>query len=301
MLRSTATGKNKTKSEEVKTQRRRGRPPKVKEEEKKEYDDDDGEDKEEKETKSSAVEEILFRLPKVEVPLIGTPQQVQKQLDKMAIHIRRYPEDNLENQALFDKIHLYMHGFLINIALKQFPYIKGLQTVDIYQEALISLRFKAIPGFRKGRGMSFLNFSKMCIRRHLITILNASKTKLKDQCINQAISLDSSPNLHDEDSTNTFANIIPDGNDSADVQTETQEAYRVTLYNLCRTLSLFEQEVLQEYLTSSSYTEIAKDLSGKSKKRHPTKSVDNALVRIRNKAQKLRDVGKVEDIPLFIL
>jgi RNA polymerase sporulation-specific sigma factor len=271
-----------------------------------EFDADSVEIEQERETKKSSkskpseIEDILFKLPRVSNPLIGTPKQVQTQLDKIAIYIRRHPDDHIENQALFDKMHLYMHGFLINVALKQFPYIKGLQTADIYQEALIALRFKAINGFRRGRGMSFLNFAKMCIRRHLITILNASKTRLKDQSINQAISLDSSPNPYSEDSQ-TFANIIPDGSDSVDEQTENQEAYDITLKTLCKTLSSFEQEVLNEYLTSSSYSEIAEDLSSKTKKRHPTKSVDNALVRIRNKAQKLKEGGKMEDIPLFII
>lgn len=250
--------------------------------------------------KSSEVEDILFRLPKVRDPLIGTPKQVQKQLDKMAIWMRNNPDEHLENQILFSKIHLYMHGFLINVALKQFPYIKGLQTVDIYQEALIALRFKAIPGFRKGRGMSFLNFSKMCIRRHLITILNASKTRLKDQSINQAVSLDSSPNPYDGDSQ-TFANIIPDGSEPIDKATESKEAYHVTLDNLCKMLSSFEKKVLYEYLASSSYNEIADDLSSKTRQKRPTKSIDNALVRIRTKAQKLKESGKVEDIPLFII
>ena len=255
----------------------------------------------EKVKKTIAVEEILFILPQVKEPLVGTPKQVQKHLDKLAIHIRRYPNDNLENKKLFDKIHLYMHGFLINVALKQFPYIKGFQTVDIYQEALIALRFKAIPGFRRGRGMSFLNFAKMCIRRHLITILNTSKTRLKDQSMNRAVSLDSSPSSSEEDSNNTFSNIIPDGSDSVDKQTEEKEAYKITLDNLKKTLSPLEKEVLEEYLTSSSYADIANDLSKKNKKKNPKKLVDNALVRIRSKAQKLRGNGKLEDIPLFIL
>ncbi len=250
--------------------------------------------------KPSDVEEILFRLPQVKEPLIGTPKQVQKKLDKMAIYIRRNPDDHYKNQLLFETIHLYMHGFLINIALKQFPYIKGLQTVDIYQESLIALRFKAIPGFRMRKGMSFLNFAKMCIRRHLITILNSSKTRLKDQSMNRAVSLDSATNQNSDDGA-TLANTIPDGSDPVDKQTEMNEAYAVTLENLCKTLSIFEQQVLHEYLTSSSYNEIADDLSGNNKKANPTKSVDNALVRIRNKAQKLMEISKIEDIPLFQL
>lgn len=265
-------------------------------------DDEDNEDDEETPSlskKSSEVEDILFRLPHVKEPLIGTPKQIQSKLDKIAIAIRRHPEKNYENQLLFDKIHLYMHGFLINVALKQFPYIKGLQTVDIYQEALIALRFKAINGFRQGKGMSFLNFAKMCIRRHLITLLNSSKTRLKDQSINQAISLDSTYGNNEDGQT--LANTIPEKGDSVDKQTEDSEAYLVTLKSLCNLLSPFEQEVLYEYLTSSSYNEIADDVSDRKGKINPTKSVDNALVRIRTKAKKLKEIGKLDEIPLFIL
>ena len=84
--------------------------------------------------KPSAIEDILFKLPIVSEPLIGTPKQVQKCLDRIAIRIRRNPDTN-ESKTQFDRIHLYIHGYLINIALKQFPYIKGLQTVDVYQES----------------------------------------------------------------------------------------------------------------------------------------------------------------------
>lgn len=247
------------------------------------------------------VEEILFKLPNVKDPLIGTPKEVQTELDRLAIKLRNNQCSEKENQYMFDKIHLYMHGFLINVALKQFPYIKGLQTVDIYQESLIALRFKAIPGFKKGKGMSFLNFAKMCIRRHLITILNTSNTRLKDQSINKSVSIDSHFTSGNSDETNTFANVLPDKSDSADKKMESSEAYKVTLDNLYKNLSLFEREVLDEYLTSSSYSEIAKDLSKRLKKRHPTKSIDNALVRIRHKAQKLKENSKTEDIPLFLL
>lgn len=249
------------------------------------------------------IEEILFKLPFVKDPLVGSPKEVQRELDKIAIKIRDNPEDHENNQLLFDKIHLYMHGFLINIALKQFPYIKGYQTVDIYQESLIALRFKAIPGFKMKKGMSFLNFAKMCIRRHLITILNTSKNRLKDQSMNQAISIDSPPsNQYDDNST--IANTIPDKSIPADKQSENQEAYSVTLEYLCKNLSEFEKKVLHEYLMSSSYNEIADDLYESDKiylkLNNPTKSIDNALVRIRNKAQKLKESSKSEDIPLFL-
>ena len=249
---------------------------------------------EKKSSKGAALEQILFKVPSVPDPLIGTPKQVQKELDSLAKKMQRDPE----NEAIFNKIHLYMHGYLINVVLKKFPFIKGYQTVDIYQETLIALRFKAIPGFKNNKGMSFLNFAKMCIRRHLITLLNASKNRQKDQSMNRAISLDSSPLKDDE--KNTYANIITDNSPTVDKMTETNEAFQITKKNLLGVLSDFEKIVLKEYLSSSNYKEISKNVSKILNKRYNTKSVDNALLRIRKKAMYLRDHCKPEDVPIFL-
>jgi RNA polymerase sporulation-specific sigma factor len=243
------------------------------------------------------LEQIMFKLPYVLDPLIGTPKQVKTQLDALAKKMQRQPS----NDSLFNKIHLYMHGYLINVVLKKFPFIKGYQTVDVYQETLIALRFKAIPNFKYGKGMSFLNFAKMCIRRHLITLLNAAQTIKKSQAMNRAISLDSSP-IHDDDddSKTTYANIIADTKASADKAIETSEAYVVTRDALLGELSDFEQTVLSEYLSNSSYREISKSISSGLKKKSNTKSIDNALLRIRKKATHLLKHSKKEDLPIFM-
>lgn len=251
-------------------------------------------------SRRSAIEDILFKLPNVHDPIIGTPKQVQEELDKIALTIQKRPKSN-KSMLLFSKIHLYMHGYLINIVLKQFPYIKGMQTTDIYQQTLIALWSKAIPNFKMDKGMSFLNFAKMCIRRHLITILNTSKTRQLDQAINQAISLDSYPLNSDEDSHNTFSNIIPDKEEPVDKKTANEEAYSVTRDTLLSFLSDFERTVLNEYLSTSTYKEIATNITKLNRKRCIPKSVDNALLRIRKKALYLKKYGKIEEIPLFII
>lgn len=253
---------------------------------------------------AKGISDILFKLPIVMNPLIGSPKDVQKELDRYAIFIKRNP-DNKKSEIYFDTIHLYMHSYLLNVVLRQFPYIKGYQTVDIYQESLIAIRFKSIPNFKRKKGMSFLNFSKLCIRRHLITLLNTSLNRQKDQSMNQAISLDAS--YSNEDSSSTFSNIIPDEGCGVDEKTENDEAYDVTKLALIRHLSSFEKIVLAEYLASSSYEEIAKNILVKKNK--PTnsknvkdfkKAVDNALLRIRKKATHLRLHTKDENLPLFL-
>ena len=304
----------KVKTEAAITKRKRGRPPKFKgdscrKENIKKLESDilnnseirksveiDLLIEEPKQSSRDMIGQIMFKLPYVEEPLVGTPKQVQKELDSLAKKIQRHPNDDLT----FNKMHLYMHGYLIHVVLYKFPFICGLQAVDVYQETLIALRFKAIPNFKNDRGMSFLNFAKMCIRRHLITLLHASKNRKKDQSINQAISLDSSPLRDDGNTKNTYANIISDGKISVDLQIENNEAYKVTKESLLNELSEFERMVLDEYLSSSSYREISKNISKMLHGRHNAKSIDNALLRIRKKAIHLKKHGKIEDLPLFM-
>ena len=245
------------------------------------------------------LEQIMFKLPYVIEPLVGTPKQVQRELDTLVKKMQKNSEDDPENDKIFDKIHLYIHMYLINLVLKKFPFIKGYQTVDIYQETLIALRFKAIPGFKKRKGMSFLNFAKMCIRRHLITLLNVSRTRKKDQSMNQAISLDSSPSRQDDDDKTTYANIIPDKKPFASQTVESNEAYKVTKKTLFDALSEFERTVLNEYLAGSSYRDVSKNITIILKQKYNTKSIDNALLRIRKKAAHLYKYSKTEELPIF--
>ena len=269
---------------------------------------DEGSKKSQKET---YIEDILFKLPIVADPLVGTPKEVQKELDGMALTMK-VPDElwSLCHEKLYDRVHLYMHGYLVNVVLKQFPYIKGMETTDIYQETLIALRFKAIPNFKEGKGMCFLNFAKMCIRRHLITILNASKHRQRDQSMNRAVSLDSPVSPDDENPNNTFSNLIPDNKPMVNDATEQKEAISVTKRTLMDSLSDFEKLVLEEYLTNASYKEIARNITERvaedymnlegEEKKTIQKAVDNALWRIRKKAHKLKHESDREGLPLFM-
>jgi RNA polymerase sporulation-specific sigma factor len=260
-------------------------------------------------TKSKGVEELLFKIPNINEPLVGTPKEVQEQLDQIVLDIQIDPSSKTSDYE-YERILLYMHSYLVNVVLKQFPFIRGMDHSDTYQEALIALRFKAIPNFKVGKGMSFLNFAKMCIRRHLITILNASKNRQRDQSINRAVSLDSQFTPGDDSPNNTFANLIPDDTPSVDVVTEQKEAVAVTKQCLMGSLSDFEQMVLEEYLTNSSYKEIGKNITermgedyaslGIPDRHRRNKAVDNALWRIRKKAGKLKEESESEDLPLFM-
>jgi len=229
----------------------------------------------------------VFDLESVSDPLVGTPAEVQKELDGLALAIQRNPN----NKEAFLKIVTYMHKYILGLVFKKYSFVKGYEDNDMYQEALIALFKKAIPSFKTGMGMSFLNFSKMCINRHLITILNSSRNRKKDVPMNTAISLDHGPSQSDPDDDCQLSNVITDEN-GGKMPFEhicSSESMATTVGAMKSKLSGFEWIVLMEYLKELSYSDIARNIRRAHAIRCNEKSIDNALLRIRKKACQMKD------------
>ena len=243
--------------------------------------------------------QTVFDLEEVDSPLIGTPKEVQIELDGLALRMQKDPED----QEAFERILTYIHKYLLGLVFKKYNFVKGYEESDIYQEALIALFKKAVPKFDPTRNMSFLNFAKMCINRHLITILHASKHRRKDQPINTAISLDHNPNSSGDDEDGcSLSNIIQDDKTSCAPYRDLakKESYNRTLAVLKSKLSQFEIMVMEEYLQEKSYEEIAKAVTKRSGIKYNAKSVDNSLLRCRKKGLDiLKESGGIENVPLL--
>ena len=232
-------------------------------------------------------------------PLCGTPKEVQAELDFLALYLQKNPE----NEFVFAKIQQYINKYLLGLVFKKYSFVKGYEQSDMYQEALIALYKKAIPNFNKNKGMSFLNFAKMCINRHLITILHASKNRRKDLPINNSISLDYSPPKQEESGGKESVSLINAMGDkknlSPDKKLASGEAYVKTLEMIIEKLSSFETIVLEEYLQEKSYKETALNVTRRTGINYNEKSIDNALLRIRKKANELLKECGVRNIPLF--
>lgn len=238
-----------------------------------------------------------FDVGVVRDPLVGTPKEVQIELDKLALRLQKHPKD----EECFNKIHCYIHKYLLGLVFKKFNFIKGYDESDMYQESLIALFKKAIPKFNPNKGMSFLNFAKMCINRHLITILHASKHRKKDIPMNTAISIDHSPAENDDDNMSPLSNVIADDDKKTMPfkKLVDKESFACTLQTVKEKLSKFEAVVLEEYLNEKSYKEVAKNVSKKLSVKFNAKSVDNALLRIRKKAEQLLSESGEQELPLF--
>lgn len=187
--------------------------------------------------------------------------------------------------------------------VKQF-YIPGCNYDDILQEALVALRYKAIPDYdgSRGRGDTIYPFDKfavLCIRRHLSTLLKSSFQN-KRKALNTSLSLDQDRNTETDDGL-YLSDIIPRTEGSIVSELGEKEYYRKLFNGLYFELSVLEKRVFKLYSRRYSYGEISIIINryyrkNKIKKKTNIKSIDNALSRIKAKARELYEMYGVEDV-----
>ena len=118
----------------------------------------------------------------------------------------------------------------------------------------------------------------MCIERQLITAIKTSNRQ-KHIPLNSSISLNA--NAYDDESDTELLEKLDMQvlEDPLDTITK-KEYYKTIETRIDENLSDFEKQVLTRYARGESYVNIAKKLEA------PVKSVDNAIQRIRKKANK---------------
>jgi RNA polymerase sporulation-specific sigma factor len=168
---------------------------------------------------------------------------------------------------------LYKYRNLVRSKVKSY-FLVGAEREDLLQVGMVGL-WQAIVDYRHDKATSFPAFAKVCIHRHIITAIKAA-TRQKQVPLNTSLSLEVPA---DEDSSEwNMADVLQTGDeaDPEEVMLRTEDARR--LHSLLhQMLSEFEWRVLAGYQMGKSYREIARELRCK------TKSVDNALMRIKRK------------------
>ena len=163
-------------------------------------------------------------------------------------------------------------------------FILGADNEDLIQEGMIGL-FKAIRDYDSGRDASFYTFADLCISRQMYTAVQAAGRQ-KHTPLNSYVSLYSSISDNDE----AEAPLVDALQSAVDRSPEElffdKENVNALEQKIDNTLSPFEKQVLDLYITGMSYVQIAKVL-GKDEK-----STDNALQRIKGKIKKVIYVKK---------
>ena len=159
-------------------------------------------------------------------------------------------------------------------------YILGADNDDLIQEGMIGL-FKAIRDYDTGRDASFYTFAELCISRQIYTAVQASRRQ-KHIPLNNYISLykNTSDNA-DEDEKYLIDSLSADGGMSPEEMIIDRENVDMLEQQIEESLSQFEKQVLDLYITGMSYVQIARVL-GKDEK-----STDNAIQRLKIKIKRI--------------
>ncbi len=165
---------------------------------------------------------------------------------------------------------------IVNMKVNKY-FIIGAEKEDIVQEALIGL-YKAIKNFMPEKQNSFKTFANLCIERQLITAIKTSNRQ-KHIPLNSSVSLNNTAYNDNEEAT--LIEFLNNNTVEDPLDTITKkEYYKLVGTKMGETLSDFEKQVLNRFAKGESYVTIAEKLDT------PVKSVDNAIQRIRKKANK---------------
>ena len=165
------------------------------------------------------------------------------------------------------------HHFVRMKAISYF--IAGGESDDLIQEGYIGL-YKAIRDYQADRAASFRSFAELCVTRQIITAIKTA-SRQKHSPLNTYVSFSYSPMGLDHEGW-TLADLLPAGRSADPVaQVISSEELSSLTDFLTTLLSPLESRVLRHYLEGRSYEAIAALIE------HDTKTVDNALQRIKRK------------------
>jgi RNA polymerase sporulation-specific sigma factor len=175
-----------------------------------------------------------------------------------------------------DAINRLLHKYAQFVRVKAMSYfLAGGDSEDLIQEGNIGL-YKAIRDYRYDRAASFRSFAELCVTRQIITAIKTA-SRQKHSPLNTYVSFSYSPAGAGQEGW-TLADVIPSGRNSDPVQqvigAEELASLTDCLNNL---LSPLEGQVFRHYVEGLSYEAISVIIG------HDTKTVDNALQRIKRK------------------
>ena len=180
-----------------------------------------------------------------------------------------------DEQALSFLLEKYKD--LVNSKVGKY-FIIGAEREDIIQEGMIGL-YKAVKNFDSGKQNTFKTFANLCVERQLITAIKSSNRQ-KHIPLNSYLSLNTSAYDNDEEGTELIETFETETIEDP-LETIMKKEYFSEIQNtMHKSLSKFEEKVLDRYIQGESYEVIAQKLET------PVKSVDNAIQRIRKKAIK---------------
>lgn len=164
-------------------------------------------------------------------------------------------------------------------------FLKGADHEDVFQEGMVGL-YKAIVDYDCNKEASFKVFAEVCITRQIITAINAYNRQ-KHIPLNTYTSIDKP--IYEDSPESTLANMVSEGMkcnpERIYIAAEEEKEMASVMKDI---LTELEHRVLTLHIEGKSYQEIGICLNKEAK------SIDNALQRVRSKAQKYMKVKNKE-------
>ena len=153
-------------------------------------------------------------------------------------------------------------------------FLAGGDNDDLMQEGMIGL-FKAIHDYNSDKQASFYSFAELCVKRQIFTAIKTA-ARQKHQPLNTYISLNKP--VYEDISERTLVETLAE-RESVDPEKLyiMHEKLKDIEKEIDEKLSDLEKRVLILHLQGMSYQEISEIID------KPTKSIDNALQRIKKK------------------
>ena len=159
-------------------------------------------------------------------------------------------------------------------------YLFGGETEDLIQEGMIGL-IKAVRDFDPSAGNSFSSFAQLCVSRQMYSAIEASKRK-KHIPLNSYVSLYEESEVRRDGKKLPLIDTIGTEKESDPAALYFSREYtEIFIEQLKEKLSPLENHVLYLHLMGTDYRKIAEILE------KTPKSIDNAIQRIRSKAEKM--------------
>ena len=159
-------------------------------------------------------------------------------------------------------------------------YLLGGENEDLIQEGMIGL-IKAVRDYDPSQGTSFSSFAELCVSRQMYSAIEATKKK-KHLPLNTYISLYEESEVEKDGRKMPLIDTIePEQETDPEALYFGKEYTEAFVEQLKGNLSALENHVLYLHLMGTDYRKIA-ELLDKS-----PKSIDNALQRIKSKAEKM--------------
>ena len=197
--------------------------------------------------------------------------------------------DRLTDEQLIEKLRTGEREIMDHIMVKyksmvrkkaRAMYLLGGENEDLIQEGMIGL-IKAVRDYDRSQGASFSSFAELCVSRQMYSAIEASKRK-KHFPLNTYVSLYEESEVEKDGRTMPLIDTIePEQENDPEALYFGKEYTEAFVEQLKDNLSALENHVLYLHLMGTDYRKIA-ELLDKS-----PKSIDNALQRIKNKAEQM--------------